>query len=489
MKPLLAIAVSFMIVGCSSQSETSNASQANKTPENDQETTRKNFLALNDELGPNDQLFSFDSSKDTVVFCTEGTKVLFPSDIFVDDKGNKVKGQVDVKIKECYSLSNIIAERLQTSEGDDMLETAGMVHLSATSGGNPVFIDEGKNYEIQIPTNGTNKAGMRLYNGNKRTDGIINWTMDPNEPNPLNSRSYREFSTVTDTQTIEYDIPQRPEELKGKYNTKVWIECALRKGIRIPKRKTMTQWKLEGSSKTLIEYFNENFRPTEPMKEAFFNKRYSPIYELHFDDDAKLEKVTVFRESKGEYDQVIANFIGGAPQLDLKEFNDPDVFQFHQLEFKPMHEIDFVAAEEMKKKGTYQTFLDKKVSNLSLMDLDYYILSPNRLGWINCDRSFPGRGNADMIVKVDQPKNTRVHLVFSDQRSIMMSNLTDRGHFFPGFRENAEATLVAIRTDGEHASMCKQKITIKDGEIELNNFKSFSFRELTTVIDNIQSGI
>ncbi len=39
------------------------------------------------------------------------------------------------------------------------------------------------------------------------------------------------------------------------------------------------------------------------------------------------------------------------------------------------------------------------------------------------------------------------------------------------------------------AEVSQLDMQIKDGEIELNNFKSFSFRELTTVIDNIQSGI
>ena len=84
-------------------------------------------------LKPIGEAFEIDSNRDTLLKGESGTLIYFPTNAFQFSDGTKPQGKVSVELKECYTLSEIISEGLSTTSGSQLLQTAGMIYLKATS--------------------------------------------------------------------------------------------------------------------------------------------------------------------------------------------------------------------------------------------------------------------------------------------------------------------------------------------------------------------
>ena len=127
------------------------------------------------------QVFRIRPDRDTVLYGTEGTVMRIPAGTFVQgrDQGTAPQDLVEVRLREFYSMADILLERLTTMAGPKLLETGGMVQLSAAiADGRECKLKPGSQFELGFPaTRPIN--GMQLYNGLNTGEHGLNWKLAP----------------------------------------------------------------------------------------------------------------------------------------------------------------------------------------------------------------------------------------------------------------------------------------------------------------------
>ncbi|GAL77007.1 hypothetical protein JCM19275_3721 [Nonlabens ulvanivorans] len=77
------------------------------------------------------QVFEINLSQPNTVVGISGTILIIPENSIVDQNGNVVSKNVFIEIKENFTKSDFIASNLQTMHNDKILESLGMIFLSA----------------------------------------------------------------------------------------------------------------------------------------------------------------------------------------------------------------------------------------------------------------------------------------------------------------------------------------------------------------------
>ncbi|MCC6818980.1 MAG: hypothetical protein IT245_08825 [Bacteroidia bacterium] len=129
--------------------------------------------------------FIIDAFMDTTIITKFGSKFFFEGQGIVNAKGQVVKGEVCVAIKECLNLSSCIREDLSTNCNGDFLETAGMFHLQLTQAKDTLQIRTG--YDVGIRLKKEVDQRFDLYYGQRNNTNTINWELDVNgrTPSPI----------------------------------------------------------------------------------------------------------------------------------------------------------------------------------------------------------------------------------------------------------------------------------------------------------------
>jgi hypothetical protein len=111
------------------------------------------------------------------IYCKEGTVIEFPDNAFVYEDGGAIKcSQVAVYVTEFYTMSDIIASGLTTSDNKRTLASAGMVYIEARCHGEKLKLKPGKRLTIKMPAFPGDKT-MKAFSG-KLKNGIVDWKVD-----------------------------------------------------------------------------------------------------------------------------------------------------------------------------------------------------------------------------------------------------------------------------------------------------------------------
>ena len=109
--------------------------------------------------------YAVDAFKGDTLFHESGSILIFPSNSFVDENGNVINGNVDIKYREFsnpmdFYLSGIPLEYDSAGVSYDF-ESSGMCEVLAFKDGNPVFVNPKNNPEINLASkNSSNKHGI-----------------------------------------------------------------------------------------------------------------------------------------------------------------------------------------------------------------------------------------------------------------------------------------------------------------------------------------
>lgn len=102
-------------------------------------------------MSPMPEQFKIDPSEESLIKGERGTVIYIPANSFQYADGTPSSGSVEIKLKECYSFTEMIGENLQTVSGDQMLQTAGMIYVDASANGKRLLIKEGAAIVIGFP--------------------------------------------------------------------------------------------------------------------------------------------------------------------------------------------------------------------------------------------------------------------------------------------------------------------------------------------------
>jgi hypothetical protein len=110
--------------------------------------------------------FVIDNTRQCELVGRKGTKLVFPANVFEDENGVSAQGSIEIVMKECYDLDEILAEKLSTTSDGRIIETAGMVYIEATQGDVPLRLKKDEQYTVFFPTQGKGDDGFELFYGN-----------------------------------------------------------------------------------------------------------------------------------------------------------------------------------------------------------------------------------------------------------------------------------------------------------------------------------
>ena len=119
----------------------------------------------------NTQTFTIDNSIDNLITGESGTIIRINRNTFVDQDGNAIKGNVEVKLIEALTPTDMVLGNLTTVFNGKSLETGGMIFLNATFNNKDVLIASDKSVQIKMPTDST-LAGMSIFEGEQDSIGV-----------------------------------------------------------------------------------------------------------------------------------------------------------------------------------------------------------------------------------------------------------------------------------------------------------------------------
>jgi hypothetical protein len=98
--------------------------------------------------------FTINTDKNDTIALAEGTKLFIPAGIFVDAKGNPVKGDVQLHYRAFYTPGDIIASGISmvydSANVEHVFSSAGMFEINGTQNGEPVSIAKGKAIDMDF---------------------------------------------------------------------------------------------------------------------------------------------------------------------------------------------------------------------------------------------------------------------------------------------------------------------------------------------------
>lgn len=133
----------------------------------------------------------------------------------------------------------------------------------------------------------------------------------------------------------------------------------------------------------------------------------------------------------------------------------------------------------------YASFENKPVKSVDDAELDYYIFSVAKLGWINCDRFLDLESTTDVAVKLPVDANTRVKMVLSDISGVLMADSKNGEYVFSNVPIGKKATIVVIKHDQGRLMTAFRKYTIDKNPISNIDLKETTLGELRSELNKL----
>ncbi len=139
-----------------------------------------------------------------------------PANAFVNAQGAKVKGAVDLQLREVLKPVDFVMGNMVTVYKGKALESGGSFCLEAQAGGEALALADGKLIDMAIPTRGA-KSGMKVFPGKVEGDNV-EWL----QPRDL-------MMPVAEAKDVMVDMPMWSSEswveaLGKRTNVRYWVE-------------------------------------------------------------------------------------------------------------------------------------------------------------------------------------------------------------------------------------------------------------------------
>lgn len=363
------------------------------------------------------QQFVINTSKDTTIICAEKTKIKIKANSFVSAKTGKViDGNVQISVKEYYSISDIVMANLSTTSDGKLLETGGMIDVTANSNGEQCVLSKGKSIEIGFPTKKI-KEDMQLFTGQWKNNAV-NWKIDI---------SAEKIST-NDSKDIEVK-PVFP-----------------------------------GGDKALFNIISSSvFYPEDDVAGRVV---------VAFDIDTKGKAINpkIIKKLHPEIDQQVIKVIQKLPnftpaQMDGKavQSNYTITLYFDSESGRNVSQTNTTYNQNFK--ADFEEKYDSNpIEKATINEISYYYFSSSKLGFINCDRFIETNRSLliDYAIELDTESETMVTIVFKKYKSIMNRKSTTQMIGFDRVPKNQEITIVALKYYNEKPYLAVKKTTTSD---------------------------
>ncbi|MFN0033582.1 MAG: OmpA family protein [Saprospiraceae bacterium] len=136
----------------------------------------EDFIALQERLSANtEQVLKIQPGQEQTVIAAKGTLVIVPANAFVFDDGTVPTGEVDLQVQEAFDPSDFVLHNLTTMSDGRILQTGGMVRITAQSGGRELQLADGASLTVSIPNGGDFDPSMELFYAQPVANGAVDW--------------------------------------------------------------------------------------------------------------------------------------------------------------------------------------------------------------------------------------------------------------------------------------------------------------------------
>lgn len=139
------------------------------------EVSNNNYLLTNPPLPLLDilyQKFEIDPTKTNVLYSKYGAKINVPADAFLDKEGNIINDKVQLSFREFYNPLDFYLAGIPMNYNDNgvdkVLESGGMVELTAKSNKDELFVNHSSKIKVDIKS-WTKSKDFNLYDLDKTT--------------------------------------------------------------------------------------------------------------------------------------------------------------------------------------------------------------------------------------------------------------------------------------------------------------------------------
>lgn len=441
---------------------------------------------LDEMLASEKTEIEIDPSVPNTIEADQGSIITFEQNAFLDKNGNVFNGQVKIEITEALGVSDFVAHNLMTISGNQMLESGGMLKITANGpDGQELELDPNKPMQISVPGNQL-KKGMTVFTSETGAD----WTNTSNEVR-VSSVVDQEMASViaVDFQTNYIRIRNYPV-FRRNYNSRPeypWKPNAPNK----PK---------EPRESTYFKKLAWHQKAIAPIIKARQKKAYAAAYARYlvkldkyrtlqdrfetrkeqFDIDLEQYKIDIVQWEKQQvYDSL--NFKNSPQYLEVLRFNE------EAMEFNGLVNSNKRKAWLEKQDSVFASVDDR--GELNTNDLNGYFLSHNQLSWINIDRFLKLKDSQIRPITMKDPDATRenVLIVFQDIKSTMPLRKKRSGNAFIQKRipKRTNATLVSYKVEDGRIMVYHQKIGRQNKYTP--TYKAYKFKEFKKFLEDLQA--
>ncbi len=377
---------------------------------------RRSLLnALLNELAKSPGEFIIDNGRDTLLLGSDSSILFIPS--------NSLGGSDNIKISltEFYKLSDIILNQLSTTSDTDLLETGGMINVTATVNGKPVELQKGQHITWYMSDTSKQVQQMQLFNGVK-INKSINWLPQ--------ARYFNTTYTVTEARVLNiHDEPYEWDDPDGSSVAFFLMSdnCKMSK---------------DSLKKLLTNQFPKynKIHVRSKLKNNFFNRIFNLKSFRLTDSDAGTDDFFSIGDST------------------WMEKTDADKYHLKPTAIRvTQHQSISISGEEED-----LLFKDSLAEQLN----NRYRINITQLGWINCDHFWNDKREKVLYTADlgDSAINYYTVLVFKNERSIMLGRPDGNKVVFPNLPigEPVKIISIGIAKNGERIFAMKDTVVSKE---------------------------
>ena len=154
-----------------------NISSTIYNPGNSNVLQGETFADLNDYLNSktvSSETFTINAGSPSTLSTAKGSVINIPANAFIDQNGNSITGNIDVKIKEIYSTSDIMFSGVYPVAFNNVLNSGGEYFIEASQNNNVLLVDDGAFINLQVPAQAID-PGMELFFGGADENAPVVW--------------------------------------------------------------------------------------------------------------------------------------------------------------------------------------------------------------------------------------------------------------------------------------------------------------------------
>lgn len=412
---------------------------------------------------------------DTTIVGEQGTRIFIERGTFQYADGSPANGPIEMKLEEYYDKGDMVVADLQTVSDGKLLETGGMLQITASSQGKEVMIRADKRIVVHLPkTNSFLAEEMDLfYADNAATDSsVANWKLDTTDlvKRTLEIMNWGWYYPSHDDST-RYDFT--PKDLPKEGYAWNPLDFYLNAYDFAPETR-----------KEIETTLNRNSYPNF----ASWNT-YGIECEMGIDKEGWVRNPRVNSKVSAATRKDVLNFLQNMPQLEPGKNKHGDIVERRGLLFirsgkvVPLYKTRESYLKSFDEK--YATQQGKPIRNVDEAEIEYYIFSVANLGWINCDRFIEANDPVDFVVSTPVETGTKLKLVFRDLDGVMEPIIQDGKYVFSRIPRGTDATLVAMKDNGGYLQAAFQPVTISTTPLTDLAYRNLTLDELRTELQKL----